>query len=102
MAGLPLGDTALLSPVGIVTLLGDLWTYGEPQWDRALHDPRVKLHLYGKKDPRPGRKMGHLNVLGATPDEAMQAALEARDRLVRSDHDVLLHREGLSVPTPLS
>lgn len=102
VAGLPLGDTALLSPVAMVNLLGDLWTYGEPQWDRALHDPRVKLHLYGKKDPRPGRKMGHLNVLGATPDEAMQAALEARDRLARFDHDALLHREGLSVPTPLS
>jgi 5-(carboxyamino)imidazole ribonucleotide synthase len=82
VAGLPLGDTTLLSPVAMVNLLGDLWAEGEPHWDRALQDPRVKLHLYGKKEPRPGRKMGHLNVLGATPDEAMKAAIEARERLI--------------------
>ena len=41
----------------------------------------MKLHLYGKKEPRPGRKMGHLTVLAATPDEALEAALAAKERL---------------------
>lgn len=81
VAGLPLGDTTLLSPVTMVNLLGDLWAKGEPHWERALEDPRVKLHLYGKKEPRPGRKMGHLNVLAPTPEEALEAALAARRRL---------------------
>ncbi len=81
VAGLPLGDTHLLSPVTMVNLLGELWEGGEPRWERALEDPRVHLHLYGKKEARPGRKMGHLNVLAETPGEALEAALAARDRL---------------------
>ncbi|MDH5284779.1 MAG: ATP-grasp domain-containing protein, partial [Gemmatimonadota bacterium] len=82
LAGLPLGATDLLSPVAMVNLLGDLWARGEPRWDRALEDSRVHLHLYGKTEPRPGRKMGHLNVLASTADEALGAALEARRRLI--------------------
>jgi 5-(carboxyamino)imidazole ribonucleotide synthase len=81
LAGLPLGATDLLSPVTMVNLLGDLWAKGEPHWAHALEDSRVHLHLYGKTEPRPGRKMGHLNVLAATADEALSAALEARRRL---------------------
>jgi len=81
LAGLPLGATDLLSPVTMVNLLGDLWAKGEPRWEHALEDSRVHLHLYGKTEPRPGRKMGHLNVLAATADEALSAALEARRRL---------------------
>jgi len=81
LAGLPLGATDLLSPVTMVNLLGDLWAKGEPRWEHALEDARVHLHLYGKTEPRPGRKMGHLNVLAATADEALSAALEARRRL---------------------
>jgi len=81
LAGLPLGDPSLLSPAAMVNLLGDLWETGEPRWDRALADPRVHLHLYGKTDPRPGRKMGHLNALAPTPEEALGAALAARQRL---------------------
>ncbi len=84
VAGLPLGDASLLSPVAMVNLLGDLWQGGEPHWERALANPRVKLHLYGKREPRPGRKMGHLNVLAATPDEALAQALAARERLTSS------------------
>jgi 5-(carboxyamino)imidazole ribonucleotide synthase len=84
ICGLPLGGTALLSPVAMVNLLGDLWRAGEPRWDRALSDPGVKLHLYGKAEPRPGRKMGHLNVLAASPAEAKQRALDARRAL--TDH----------------
>jgi len=81
LAGLPLGEPTLLSPVAMVNLLGDLWARGEPRWARALADPRVKLHLYGKKEPRPGRKMGHLTVLAATPGEALEAARAAKGRL---------------------
>ncbi|MEO8140727.1 MAG: 5-(carboxyamino)imidazole ribonucleotide synthase [Gemmatimonadota bacterium] len=82
LAGLPLGDTALLTPVTMVNLLGDLWANGEPRWDRALADPRVHLHLYGKSEPRPGRKMGHINVLAPTAEEALSAALAARTSLI--------------------
>jgi 5-(carboxyamino)imidazole ribonucleotide synthase len=82
LTGLPLGEPTLLSPVAMVNLLGDLWQGGEPRWARALADPRVKLHLYGKKDPRPGRKMGHLTVLAKSPGEALDAALAAKARLV--------------------
>ncbi|HXG45677.1 MAG TPA: 5-(carboxyamino)imidazole ribonucleotide synthase [Gemmatimonadales bacterium] len=84
VAGLPLGDTTLLSPVVMVNLLGDLWSGGEPRWERALENPRVKLHLYGKREPRPGRKMGHLNVLAPAPEEALAQALAARERLKSS------------------
>lgn len=79
---LPLGDATLLFPVTMVNLLGDLWATGTPRWDEALRDPRVHLHLYGKAEPRPGRKMGHLNVFAETPDQALTAALAARARLI--------------------
>jgi 5-(carboxyamino)imidazole ribonucleotide synthase len=84
LAGLPLGGSALLSPVAMVNLLGDLWQHGEPRWERALADPNVHLHLYGKTEPRPGRKMGHINVLAPTPEEALQRALAARASLLPS------------------
>lgn len=81
ICGLPLGSAELLSPVAMVNLLGELWADGEPRWDRALTDPHVRLHLYGKAEPRPGRKMGHLNVLAATAAEARARALAAREAL---------------------
>ncbi len=83
LAGLPLGEPAMLSPAAMVNLLGDLWREGEPRWDQALTDPRIHLHLYGKLEPRPGRKMGHLTALAPSPDEALAAALAARQRLSR-------------------
>jgi len=81
LADLPLGDTRLLSPVAMVNLLGELWQNGEPRWDRALADPRIHLHLYGKTEPRPGRKMGHINALAETPELALEAAFAARAAL---------------------
>ncbi|HEU4799647.1 MAG TPA: 5-(carboxyamino)imidazole ribonucleotide synthase [Gemmatimonadales bacterium] len=75
--GLPLGDTRLVAPVAMINLLGDLWADGEPAWDRALAEPGLRLHLYGKAEPRPGRKMGHLTVLAATPAEALAIAERA-------------------------
>lgn len=81
--GLPLGSTRQLSPAAMVNLLGDLWDAGEPDWADALVFPEVKLHLYGKTDPRPGRKMGHLTALADTTDEAVRIALAAREKLAR-------------------
>lgn len=82
VCGLPLGDARLLSPVCMVNLLGDLWQHGPPRWDLALANRRAKLHLYGKHEARPGRKMGHLNVLSDTPESARAEALAARQRLM--------------------
>jgi 5-(carboxyamino)imidazole ribonucleotide synthase len=81
--GLPLGSTRQLRPAAMVNLLGDLWDAGEPDWAAALVLPAVKLHLYGKTDPRRGRKMGHLTALADTTDEAVRIALAAREKLVR-------------------
>ena len=64
VCGLPFGDTRLLSPVTMINLLGDVWQEGSPPWSVLLSDPTVKLHLYGKQQARPGRKMGHFNYLG--------------------------------------
>lgn len=81
VCGLPLGDPAQVKPAAMVNLLGDLWVDGEPDWAAALAMPGVKLHLYGKGDPRVGRKMGHLTALGESVDEAAATALAARDVL---------------------
>ena len=81
LCGLPLTQPELLSPVAMINLLGDLWEGGEPRWDEALKRPGVRLHLYGKGEPRPGRKMGHLNCLAPGPDQALALALETRDAL---------------------
>ena len=81
LCGLPLAQPRLLTPVAMVNLLGDLWAGGPPRWDEAFRRPGVRLHLYGKAEPRPGRKMGHLNCLAGTADQALALALEARDAL---------------------
>ena len=82
LCGLPVAQPWLLSPVVMVNLLGDLWANGEPRWEEALKRPCVRLHLYGKAEPRPGRKMGHLNCLAADPNMALALAVETRDALV--------------------
>ena len=71
ICGLPPGDVSLLSPVVMVNLLGDLWP---PDWRLLLDEPGIKLHLYGKKEARPGRKMGHFNVLHSDIDTALATA----------------------------
>jgi 5-(carboxyamino)imidazole ribonucleotide synthase len=78
VCGLALGSTARPRPAAMVNLLGDVWSEGEPDWDAALSMPGAALHLYGKGDPRPGRKMGHITVVADTADEAAERALEAR------------------------
>jgi 5-(carboxyamino)imidazole ribonucleotide synthase len=81
ICGFPLGATDLLQPAAMVNLLGDLWQPREPNWAAALSMPDVKLHLYGKASPRPGRKMGHITVLAPTREQARERALKARAML---------------------
>jgi 5-(carboxyamino)imidazole ribonucleotide synthase len=82
ICGLPLGATELVRPAAMANLLGDLWVDGEPNWAAAMRMPEVKLHVYGKDGPRPGRKMGHLTVLARTPQEAQDRVIAARDALL--------------------
>ena len=81
VCGLPLGSTELLRPCAMANLLGDLWSGGEPNWAAAAAFDDVKIHLYGKDRAVPGRKMGHLTVLGATADAALERVLAARAAL---------------------
>jgi 5-(carboxyamino)imidazole ribonucleotide synthase len=82
ICGLPLGSTDLLRPAAMVNLLGDLWVEGTPNWAAACRVPAVSVHLYGKPDPRPGRKMGHLTATGSSLQEARERAVSARDALL--------------------
>ncbi len=78
VCGLPLGDVRLLRPAAMANLLGEEWSAGAPNWPAALAFTDVKLHLYGKHEPRPGRKMGHLTALADTPEAARARVLAAR------------------------
>ena len=86
LCGLPLGDAGLLGPAVMVNLLGDLWCAGEaPPWDQVLRHPRAKLYLYGKREARPGRKMGHYTYLGESMEDALSQALAIQDALTRGE-----------------
>jgi 5-(carboxyamino)imidazole ribonucleotide synthase len=76
VCGLPLGPAAARNPAVMVNILGDAWARrpGEPDWNAVLSEPRAKLHLYGKPEPRPGRKMGHFTVQGADVEETLSLA----------------------------
>jgi 5-(carboxyamino)imidazole ribonucleotide synthase len=83
LAGQPLGETRLLAPAVMLNVLGDVWFDGgaprEPDWTAVLAVPGAKLHLYGKREARAGRKMGHVTCVAPTPDEARaRAAAVAR------------------------
>jgi len=80
VCGLPLGATDLLRPAAMANLMGELWIPGAPRWTDALALPDVKLHLYGKDEARPGRKMGHLTALADTAEAAAARVIEARAR----------------------
>jgi 5-(carboxyamino)imidazole ribonucleotide synthase len=83
VCGLPLGSTEMPRPAAMANLLGDIWADGEPLWEAALALPELKLHLYGKSEPRPGRKMGHLTATAATAQVAERLVRKARSRLAR-------------------
>ena len=80
VCGLPLGQTRYRQPAAMANLLGDLWENGPPDWTAVLQ-PGIHLHLYGKLEARPGRKMGHITALAETADLARQKVLEAREKI---------------------
>jgi 5-(carboxyamino)imidazole ribonucleotide synthase len=81
VSGLPLGGTEMLRPAAMVNLLGEVWAGGEPNWVAACSHRNAKLHLYGKLEPRPGRKMGHITVVSESAAGAREEALSARTSL---------------------
>ena len=87
LAALPMGDTQQHTPAVMVNLLGDIWFAGdpalprEPDWACVLAHGLAKLHLYGKREPRRGRKMGHVTCLGATLEAALETARAIRREL---------------------
>ena len=85
ICGLALGETKLVVPgVAMVNLLGELWAGGEPKWEKALVHASAHLHLYGKAEARPGRKMGHLTVTTGTAMGATSLARRLRKQLTAS------------------
>lgn len=81
LVGLPLGDPRMHSYAVMVNILGDIWKNGEPDWDKVLEHAQLKLHLYGKHEARPGRKMGHFTLLGRDVETVAAQALLARTEL---------------------
>ena len=82
ISGMPLGSTKLLRPAVMWNLLGDLWVDAKtpPDWTPILETPGASLHLYGKSEARPGRKMGHVTFLGETRGEALDRASVCRQK----------------------
>lgn len=83
VCGLPLGDTHFHAPAAMANLLGDLWQ-PSPNWLAMLQFPEVHLHLYGKDEARPGRKMGHATALGKSGVHAAGIVRAARHALLTS------------------
>ena len=82
LVSLPLGDNRLHSQAVMVNILGDIWKNGaEPAWAKIFARPELKLHLYGKHEPRPSRKMGHYTVIGADQETVIVNAIKAREEL---------------------
>lgn len=81
LAGLPLGDARMHSYAVMVNILGDVWENGEPAWDKILAYPQLKLHLYGKREARNGRKMGHFTMLGKDVETVVALAMQGRNEL---------------------
>lgn len=81
LCGIPSGNCALVSPVVMINILGDVWGNSAPHWDRLFSHPQNKLHLYGKKEARVGRKMGHFNVLAPSIEQAAVIAAKSFEEL---------------------
>jgi 5-(carboxyamino)imidazole ribonucleotide synthase len=86
MARLPLGSTELIGPSIMLNILGDEWLFSgkqvEPSWEKILNAPSAKLHLYGKAEPRIGRKMGHINFVGKS-SAAVELVCEEAIRVLK-------------------
>jgi 5-(carboxyamino)imidazole ribonucleotide synthase len=78
LCGLPLADPSQHTPAVMVNLLGDIWRAGEPPWEAVLRHAGAHLHLYGKREARPGRKMGHVTVCEVAPERALEVAFAIR------------------------
>ena len=78
LCGLPLGDPSQHTPAVMLNLLGDIWRDSEPRWDAVLRHAGAHLHLYGKREARPGRKMGHVTVCEPTLERSLDVALQIR------------------------
>lgn len=83
VCNLPLGDTSLRGPAAMANLLGDLWADGSPNFSAAQSDPAVAVHLYGKREARPGRKLGHVTAGDKTPEAAIARVRRAREALTQ-------------------
>lgn len=85
ICGLPLGDTRFVAPyAAMANILGDLWPQdGMPDWAAGYAVPGSKWHLYGKKDPREGRKMGHITAVGTSEENVLAVVRQARAACVR-------------------
>jgi 5-(carboxyamino)imidazole ribonucleotide synthase len=81
---LPFGSTEFYKPAAMANLLGDIWNLGKPNWEKALENPNVKLHLYGKSEARKGRKMGHLTALAKSAEEAISLVETARRKILEN------------------
>lgn len=81
VCGLPLSNSSQHADAAMANILGDIWADEEPDWE-ALLACDVKLHLYGKTEARPGRKMGHITALSDSIDNADRIVRAARERLV--------------------
>jgi 5-(carboxyamino)imidazole ribonucleotide synthase len=87
VCGLPLGDVGVREATVMVNILGDAWRWsegrvvGDPDWQAIVRAPRAKLHLYGKAEPRPGRKMGHFTVRDTEVETALVRARELKAKL---------------------
>jgi len=86
ICGLSLGASTPHRPAAMANLLGDLWFPAAPNWENMLRFADAKLHLYGKSEARPGRKMGHITALGETPQLAERRVREARQALSVDSH----------------
>ncbi len=83
VCGLPLGPTTQHSAAVMVNLLGDVWRDGALPAEIILRHANAKLHLYGKREARPGRKMGHFTVLADHADAALEIAEKIKRELVK-------------------
>lgn len=81
LTGLPLGDPRMHSYAAMVNILGDVWQNGDPAWEKVLAHTELKLHLYGKREARKGRKMGHFTVLGKDVETVAALAMQGRSEL---------------------
>ncbi len=86
LCGFRPGKTDLTSSAVMVNILGDAWEHGTPEWDLLLKNPGVFLHLYGKKEPRVGRKMGHFCCVGSTTEDLLNQA-EALKKVISLKND---------------